>query len=70
MEGKYGGVYTAGGSSSDLAIPGLKHEQANKLRDFVLHGKEEVGDEVISEEVVDEQLTMNDEGTGDDIKLD
>jgi membrane protein YdbS with pleckstrin-like domain len=29
-------VFTAGGSSSDLAIPGLKHERAKALRDFVL----------------------------------
>jgi membrane protein YdbS with pleckstrin-like domain len=34
-------VFTAGGSSSDLAIPGLKHEQAKAIRDFVLGRVEE-----------------------------
>ena len=29
-------LYTAGGSSSDLSIPGLPVQTANKLRDFVL----------------------------------
>jgi membrane protein YdbS with pleckstrin-like domain len=29
-------IYTAGGSSSDLSIPGLPVETAHKLRDFVL----------------------------------
>ena len=29
-------VYTAGGSSSDLAIPGLLPDEAGRLRDFIL----------------------------------
>lgn len=29
-------IYTAGGSSSDLAIPGLLPDQAKRLRDFIL----------------------------------
>jgi membrane protein YdbS with pleckstrin-like domain len=29
-------VYTAGGSSSDLAIPGLPPDEAGRLRDFIL----------------------------------
>jgi membrane protein YdbS with pleckstrin-like domain len=28
-------IYTAGGSSSDLTIPGLPYDQAVKLREFV-----------------------------------
>jgi hypothetical protein len=28
-------IYTAGGSSSDLSIPGLDPEQAEKLRSFI-----------------------------------
>ena len=29
-------IYTAGGSSSDLAIPGLRPEKANRIKHFVL----------------------------------
>ena len=29
-------IYTAGGSSSDLSIPGLIPEEANRLRDFIV----------------------------------
>jgi len=28
-------IYTAGGSTSDLSIPGLSPEDANKIRDFI-----------------------------------
>jgi membrane protein YdbS with pleckstrin-like domain len=28
-------IYTAGGSSSDLSIPGLEREEAQRLRDFI-----------------------------------
>lgn len=28
-------IYTAGGSSSDLSVPGLEAEEAQKLRDFI-----------------------------------
>lgn len=28
-------IYTAGGSTSDLSIPGLKEEEAQQLRDFI-----------------------------------
>ncbi|MEJ2005777.1 MAG: PH domain-containing protein [Cyclobacteriaceae bacterium] len=30
-------IYTAGGSSSDLTIPGLPHEEAIRLREYVAH---------------------------------
>jgi uncharacterized protein len=29
-------IYTAGGSSSDLSIPGLKPDQALKMRSYIL----------------------------------
>ena len=28
-------LYTAGGSGSDLSIPGLTHEKANALKNFI-----------------------------------
>jgi membrane protein YdbS with pleckstrin-like domain len=30
-------IYTAGGSTSDLSIPGLSPEEAHKIRDFINH---------------------------------
>ena len=30
-------VFTAGGSSSDLSIPGLREDEATKLKDFILN---------------------------------
>jgi len=35
-------VYTAGGSSSDLTIPGLPPERASRIKDYVLARHEEV----------------------------
>lgn len=36
-------IFTAGGSSSDLSIPGLKEETALKLKNFILEKVEEDG---------------------------
>ena len=36
-------IFTAGGSSSDLSIPGLKEENALKLKNFILKKVEEDG---------------------------
>ncbi len=38
-------IFTAGGSSSDLSIPGLKEETALKLKNFILKKVEEDGTE-------------------------
>jgi len=38
-------VFTAGGSTSDLSIPGLTEENANKLKAFILNKIEEEADE-------------------------
>lgn len=53
-------LYTAGGSTADLVIPGLTMPQAEQLRDQVLH-------ELRQEELSDEPITVaTTEGRADD----
>ena len=44
-------VFTAGGESSDLVIPGLLPEDAHRLKDFVLKNSELKEEEALSEPV-------------------
>ncbi|MFK7971354.1 MAG: PH domain-containing protein [Bacteroidia bacterium] len=48
-------IFTAGGSSSDLAIPGLTQDHANRLRDFILGRTTSV----VSEETIDHVVMDN-----------
>ncbi|KAB2810239.1 PH domain-containing protein [Phaeocystidibacter luteus] len=52
-------VYTAGGSSSDLTIPGLPKERAEQLRKFIMDRVIEEAEEEAAEEVKGSPVDLN-----------
>jgi uncharacterized membrane protein YdbT with pleckstrin-like domain len=55
-------VFTAGGSNSDLSIPGLKGEQAQKIKEFILKktnpNKKEEAVEALTESIQEEEMAV------------